>query len=45
MKWMDRPIVTEMEIGGVYKKGQKMEMPLKWIECNITLYYLSKKSY
>ena len=36
MKWMDRPSVTEMDIGGVYemdrqKKCLKMEMPLKWI--------------
>ena len=36
MKWMDRPSVTEMDIGGVYEmdrqtKCLKMEMPLKWI--------------
>ena len=35
IKWMDRPIATEMERGGVYEMdGQKsakqnMEMPLK----------------
>ena len=36
IKWMDRPSVTEMEKGGVYKldrqkKCQKMFMPLKCI--------------
>ena len=34
MQWMDRPSVTEMEIGGVYemdrrKSAKNIEMPLK----------------
>ena len=34
MKWMDRPSVTEMELGVVYemdrrKSAKDMEMPLK----------------
>ena len=36
MKWIDRPSVTEMDLGGVYEmerqtKCQKMEMLLKWM--------------
>ena len=49
MKLMEIPSVTEIERGDVYemdgqKKCQKTEMPLKWIKCNNTFKYLSKKS-
>ena len=48
MKWMDRPNVADMEGGGVYemhkqKKVPKMELQLKWIKCNDTFDYISKK--
>ena len=48
MKWIDRQSVTEMEGGGDYemhrrKKCQKIEMLLKWIKCNNTFEYMSKK--
>ena len=37
MKWMDRPSVTEIDIGGGYEmdeqtKCQKMKMSVKWIK-------------
>ena len=41
MKWMNRPVVTEIDRGGVYEmdrhtKWQKMEMPLNWRKFNNT---------